>query len=372
MLVESDPFAERFYQRLGAHRIGETPAPCRARPTASCRGSNSTSRRECRIQGFAIHENVFDAAEIVTVIEALTGPGVTRSKAGARHVLSVPAVRSLAEDARLLTLAEQFVGPGATPFRATLFESLRPPTGWSSGTRTRPYRSFAHIDRIELGPLVDQGWCPVCPCSGMGAGTCVALRVHLDDSTSTNGPLRVLPNTHRDGVGDEAAIDQCAREQSAINCLAAAGGVVAMRPLTIHASSKSTERAPVAYCTSNTPMPCNWRRMSRFVPRKAEVGRRPTLALELRRQHDVSEGLGDLRRARERAGLEIEEISARTKIKPSFLRALETGHFEVLPGPFFTRTFLRTYAREVGVPPDEVVREYDRLHGQPPRTSRPT
>jgi cytoskeletal protein RodZ len=79
---------------------------------------------------------------------------------------------------------------------------------------------------------------------------------------------------------------------------------------------------------------------------------------------DVGEGLGDLRRARERAGLEIEEISARTKIKPAFLRALETGHFEVLPGPFFTRTFLRTYAREVGVPPDEVVREYDRLHGQ--------
>ena len=95
------------------------------------------------------------------------------------------------------------------------------------------------------------------------------------------------------------------------------------------------------------------------------------LALELRRQHSVSEGLGDLRRARERAGLEIEEISARTKIKPSFLRALESGHFEVLPGPFFTRTFLRTYAREVGVPPDEVVREYDRLHGQPLATVAP-
>jgi len=95
------------------------------------------------------------------------------------------------------------------------------------------------------------------------------------------------------------------------------------------------------------------------------------LALGLRPRHGVGEGLGDLRRARERAGLKIEEISARTKIKPAFLRALESGHFEVLPGPFFTRTFLRTYAREVGVPPDEVVREFDRLHGEPPATAAP-
>ena len=72
---------------------------------------------------------------------------------------------------------------------------------------------------------------------------------------------------------------------------------------------------------------------------------------------------GDLRRARERAGLRIEDISARTKINPAFLRALESGHFETLPGHFFTRVFLKTYAREVGLSPDEVVREYDLLHG---------
>jgi hypothetical protein len=78
---------------------------------------------------------------------------------------------------------------------------------------------------------------------------------------------------------------------------------------------------------------------------------------------DVSNGL---RRARERAGLRIEDISARTRIKPAFLVALETGHFETLPGHFFARAFLKSYAREVGLPPDEVVREFDLVH-----TSRP-
>ena len=73
----------------------------------------------------------------------------------------------------------------------------------------------------------------------------------------------------------------------------------------------------------------------------------------------------DLRRARERAGLRIEDVSARTKINPAFLRALETGHFETLPGHFFTRAFLKTYAREVGLSPDEVLRDFDRAHGIP-------
>jgi cytoskeletal protein RodZ len=71
---------------------------------------------------------------------------------------------------------------------------------------------------------------------------------------------------------------------------------------------------------------------------------------------DVS---GCLRSARERAGLSIDEVSARTKIKPVFLQAIERADFERLPGEFFARAFLRTYARELHLPPDEIVDAYD-------------
>lgn len=70
-----------------------------------------------------------------------------------------------------------------------------------------------------------------------------------------------------------------------------------------------------------------------------------------------------LRTAREQAGLTIAEISARTKIKAVQLEAIERGEFERLPGVFFTRAFLKNYAREVGLPPDEIVREYDTWRG---------
>ena len=55
----------------------------------------------------------------------------------------------------------------------------------------------------------------------------------------------------------------------------------------------------------------------------------------------------------------MEEISSRTKIKTAQLLAMERGEFERLPGEFFARAFLRNYAREVGLSPDEVVRTYD-------------
>ena len=71
--------------------------------------------------------------------------------------------------------------------------------------------------------------------------TVIALRVHLDDSTETNGPLRVLPDTHAGGVLTDEAIERLARDVTPVSCIVSSGGVVAMRPLTVHSSSKGTD-----------------------------------------------------------------------------------------------------------------------------------
>lgn len=73
----------------------------------------------------------------------------------------------------------------------------------------------------------------------------------------------------------------------------------------------------------------------------------------------VADVAARLRFAREEAGLSIEDLSARTKIKRPTLLAIEQGAFERLPGEFFTRAFLRTYARELHLPVDEVMADYD-------------
>ena len=81
---------------------------------------------------------------------------------------------------------------------------------------------------------------------------------------------------------------------------------------------------------------------------------------------DMADVGARLRTAREHAGLTIEEISGRTRIKPSSLAAIERGEFDRLPGEFFTRAFLGTYARELKLPVAEVMAEYDAGRPVPP------
>jgi transcriptional regulator with XRE-family HTH domain len=69
------------------------------------------------------------------------------------------------------------------------------------------------------------------------------------------------------------------------------------------------------------------------------------------RTHDVdSAGLGELlRRARERRGLTLEQISKDTKIPRRHLEALERDNLAAVPGGFYQRAEIRTYARAVNL-----------------------
>jgi len=75
---------------------------------------------------------------------------------------------------------------------------------------------------------------------------------------------------------------------------------------------------------------------------------------------------GKLRLARERRGVSLRQVAASTKIPVSALEALERNDISKLPGGIFSRGFVRSYAIEVGLEPDETVREFlERFHGEP-------
>ena len=65
-----------------------------------------------------------------------------------------------------------------------------------------------------------------------------------------------------------------------------------------------------------------------------------------------------LRAAREAKQISLREIAATTKISVSALEALEENNVAQLPGGIFTRAFVRSYATEVGLDPEEVMRDF--------------
>lgn len=67
---------------------------------------------------------------------------------------------------------------------------------------------------------------------------------------------------------------------------------------------------------------------------------------------------GKLRQARERRGISLRQITARTKISIAALDALERNDISKLPGGIFSRSFVRSYAIEVGLDPEATVEEF--------------
>jgi cytoskeleton protein RodZ len=74
---------------------------------------------------------------------------------------------------------------------------------------------------------------------------------------------------------------------------------------------------------------------------------------------DRAQGFGErLKEARERRGLSLQKIAVTTKISARVLDALEHNDPSKLPGGLFTRAFVRAYAQEVGLDPEDTVRRF--------------
>lgn len=195
-------------------------------------------------RGFAIAAGVLAEHEVDEILSKLSASELNRSRAGARHILKQPCVTQLAEDARVLTLAKTVLGKNAIPFRATLFDKS-PGSNWLV---------VWHQDTAL--PLCEKretrGWGPWSVKDGIiyahapatALEQVLALRIHLDDSTETNGPLRVVPSTHDRGVLTDRELEELESRIPPVTCTVNKGGVIAMRPLTAHASSKSQSHVP--------------------------------------------------------------------------------------------------------------------------------
>jgi ectoine hydroxylase-related dioxygenase (phytanoyl-CoA dioxygenase family) len=194
--------------------------------------------------GFAIAPEVIAPREADLILCELESAELNRSRAGARHILGLLAVERLAKDKRVLSLAQDVLGPNTLPFRATLFDKS-PGSNWlvvwhqDTALPLREKRETAGWGPWSVKEGVTYAHAP-----SSALEQVLALRIHLDDSTDANGPLRVLPGTHTRGVFTDAELQELDSKIAAIACTVDKGGVVAMRPLIAHASSKSQSQVP--------------------------------------------------------------------------------------------------------------------------------
>lgn len=196
----------------------------------------------CLEAGYFIDDEVLTDLECEHLTDSL--PPLRRGRAGSRHLMSHPEVRRVALDPRLLRIARRALESEAVPYRATLFEKSSVANWsvvWHQDTAL-PLRS--QFDRAGWGPWSRKAGMLYAHAPSWALSHIVALRVHLDAVTTDNGPLRILPGTHALGVLEDAEVFALARSQTPVDCIVRRGGVMAMHPLLVHASSKARTHEP--------------------------------------------------------------------------------------------------------------------------------
>lgn len=117
-------------------------------------------------------------------------------------------------------------------------------TGLSFGTRDTALPLVAYTESQEWGPWSQKEGVLYAHAPRWALARVLALRVHLDDSTKENGSLRIIAGSHDAGVLSDEEVFSVARRSEYVECEVGRGGVLAMRPLLIHSSSKARSDKP--------------------------------------------------------------------------------------------------------------------------------
>ena len=164
--------------------------------------------REIEINGFATIDPYLDSDSIELFIQDIATFNITPGRAGIGNLLElVPSVKILAQSPEIRSLVEPILGDGARVVRGIFFDE-NPTTNWKV-----PWHqdlSIAVKNRLDLPDYhpwsVKAGISHVQPPRAI-LEQMLTVRIHLDRTDESNGALKVIPGSHRQGKLSNLEID---------------------------------------------------------------------------------------------------------------------------------------------------------------------
>lgn len=167
--------------------------------------------------------------------------GLPSETAGVRLQANEPLREMLEPNGCVGAIPAQFLGGGAKPVRAILFNKTAE-TNWSLAwhqDRTICVKTKREVEGFGRW-TVKQGFAHVAPPVDLLAKM-ITIRVHLDDVPATNAPLLIAPGSHREGMVPIGKIEETVARLGTAICLADAGDVWVYSTLILHASAASQQ-----------------------------------------------------------------------------------------------------------------------------------
>jgi len=194
---------------------------------------------QLEMSGFAIIPAFLEPGDLTTLERVLPQP--SSEHGGVRNLLDITEIADLADGDQVRSLIDPILGRDAFPVRGILFDKTSVANWRVSWHQDLTIAVRTRVEAPDYGPWSEKAGVvhvqpPVVVLEGM-----LAVRLHLDESGAGNGPLRVLPGSHRAGKLRDAEIPTWRNEIPEVPCLVPRGGVVVMKPLLLHASSPAVE-----------------------------------------------------------------------------------------------------------------------------------
>jgi ectoine hydroxylase-related dioxygenase (phytanoyl-CoA dioxygenase family) len=181
-----------------------------------------------------------------------------------RNLLDVvPAVRQVADSPSAHRLVDPLLGPNAFPVQGIFFDKPADANWKVPWHQDLSIPVKARVETPAFGPWSVKAGVPHVQAPSALLERMLIVRLHLDENTKENGPLRVIAGSHRSGRLTKVQIERWRKRGEEIVCTVPRGGALLMRPLLLHASSATRTPAHrrvihLVYAAERLPHGLEW------------------------------------------------------------------------------------------------------------------
>lgn len=224
------------------------------------------------VKGFTVIDNIFTAEEVEQIVNIIQQADTsndtfrkTKDLFAIRQFLKeIPAVIPAVLNAKLNAVITDLFGEGYVPVKSIYFDKPGDSNWFVSYHQDLTISVKEKAETSGFGPwTVKQQQYAVQPPLNILEQN-FTIRIHLDDTNANNGALRVVPGSHNKGIYRPETIDWTTETEE--TCDVPKGGIMIMRPLLLHASSRTTNQQKrrvvhIEFSNQSLPAPLQWSEM---------------------------------------------------------------------------------------------------------------
>jgi hypothetical protein len=203
------------------------------------------SKQELLENGFSVIENVYTADEIQQILETIGNADTSKDTfrkssdlfAIRQFLKEVPDTFDLVFNDKLRAVIQQVMGDDFFVVKSIYFDKPEASNWYVAYHQDLTISVDRKLDIENFGPwTTKQNQFAVQPPIAV-LENIITIRIHLDDTDEHNGALRVVPKSHLKKIYRPETINW--DEETEISCSVQRGGLMFMKPLTLHSSGRT-------------------------------------------------------------------------------------------------------------------------------------